>query len=135
MTEKVDLGSQAWLEHARAILEELVQRHGVEGVNFSLVEELYDAPPGLIGPRSDVVSWNLVVEGRRARVAEGELPAPDVRIRGAYRTMLEGARTVICEDQLPKGPVHTAQQQVEGSPSKMPRYLAELHNRLAAITA
>lgn len=133
---KLAFGSQAWVDAARAILEDLVSRHGTPGKQFSVCEVFTGAPEDVAA--SGVAAWNFRIDGNSVVVEAGEFPGADVRIDADYATTLPNARLVYTPEILAARAKARAQGQmthIKGDMSKAPPYLVELHNRLAVVTA
>lgn len=133
---KVEFVSADWIEAARQALQELAAEHGEAGQVVSVSEAFTGAPRHLAG--GDVAAWHFSIDGKTAQVEPGENPEADIVIRGDYEAALPGARLVYTPEilaDMAENPPDTSGQDIKGDLSQLPPYLAELHNRLAVITA
>ena len=134
---KVDFACAAWVDQARAILDDIVASHGEPGKTFSVCEVFTDAPAKVA--ESGTAAWHFYIDGKTVRVGSGEVGDADVTIRADYETTLPAARLVYTPEFLAERaaqpPVDQAAANVKGDMSNMPTYLVELHNRLAIVTA
>ena len=134
--DKVIFASSAWIDRARAELEDLVSAHGEPGVRFCLCEVFTDCPAD-VDP-SGTLAWHFAIDGKSVHVAVGEVDDADLKIWVDYQAILPQARLVYTPEYLEE----RAQQEpgsqfdrAEGDFSLTPPYITELHNRLAVITA
>lgn len=133
MPDKVVFVSRAWVDAARAILEELVSRHGEPGREFSVCEIFSDAPTE-VSP-TGVAAWYFFIKGKDVTVGAGEVSNADVTIRADYWAILPTARLVYTPEILAERAKHPPEaRSTTGDMSKAPPYLVELHNRLAVMT-
>ena len=135
-TTKVDFASAAWVDMARAVLEELVAEHAEDDTKLSVCEAFTDAPSRVAA--SGTAAWHFIIDGKNVTVGEGELDEADVIIRADYETSLPGARTVYTPEFLARResmPPPEIPPEIEGDTSTFPPWLVELHNRLAVVTA
>jgi len=136
MGDKVAFAGPAWVDRARAILEDLAARHGEPGKRFSVCETFTGAPSD-VAP-SGTAAWHFVIDGNHATVAPGALPEAQVQIKADYTATLPVARLVYTPEFLAKRAAAraagTAPPAAKGM-EKAPPWLTELHNRLAVITA
>lgn len=133
---KLAFASPAWIAEARRILEELVAAHGRQDRRFSLCERFTDAPRE-IAP-SGMAAWHFRIEGKSVEAGPGEIPDAEVTITADYDETLPVARLVYTPEVLAERAARQAegpQPDRQGDMSRAPRYLVELHNRLALITA
>jgi hypothetical protein len=135
-TAKVEFASAAWLAVARRELEQLVAEHGEPGARFSLCEIFTDAPAS-IAPEGSI-AWHFYADGKTVAVSFGEIDNADVTIRTDYQGVLPRARQFDTPEILAERaaePPGAGFDSVAGDMSLVPGYLAELHNRLALVTA
>lgn len=111
--------------------------HGEPGRAFSCCECFTDAPTDIAAP-SGLAAWRFRIDGRAVEVGAGEISDADMNVRAGYAATLPIARQIY----TPEFPAQRAADRAAGNAppanpgmAKAPRYLAELHNRLAAITA
>ena len=133
---KVDFAGAAWVDAARAVLEELVAEHGEEGARLSVCEAFTDAPARVAA--SGTAAWHFTIDGKSVLVGQGELEDADIVIRADYETALPGARTVYTPEFLAQResmPPAETPPGVKGDLGALPPWLVELHNRLAVVTA
>ena len=134
--EKVDFASAAWVNAARAVLEELVANHAEEDAKLSVCEVFTGAPPRVAA--SGTAAWHFAIDGKRVTVGQGELADADIVIRADYDAALPGARTVYTPEFLAQResmPPAEIPPDIKGDLSALPPWLVELHNRLAVVTA
>ena len=134
--DKVEFASSAWIDSARAALQDIVSEHGVPGKRFSLCEVFTDAPPGISA--SGTAAWHFYVDGTTVVVDAGEVDDADVKIRTDYQGVLPRARLYYTDEVLAERatqPPDAGFDSVVGDMGLVPDYLVELHNRLAVITA
>ena len=135
-TTKVDFASAAWVDMARAVLEELVAEHAEDDTRFSVCEAFTDAPSRVAA--SGTAAWHFTINGKNVTVGQGELDEADIVIRADYQTSLPGARTVYTPEFLAQResmPPPDIPPEIKGDTSALPPWLVELHNRLAVVTA
>ena len=135
-TAKVDFASAAWVDMARAVLEELVAEHAEDDTKLSVCEAFTDAPARVAA--SGTAAWHFAIDGKSVTVGQGELGEADVIIRADYETSLPGARAVYTPEFLAQResmPPPEIPPEVKGDTSAFPSWLVELHNRLAVVTA
>jgi hypothetical protein len=133
---KVEFAGTAWIEIARAALEELVAAHGNTGSRFSLCEVFTDAPLSIAA--TGTTAWHFYVDGTTVVVATGEVDDADVKIVTDYQGVLPTARQYYTPEVLAERaarPPGEGFDSVQGDMSLVPDYLVELHNRLSLITA
>lgn len=133
---KLAFASRAWVDAARAILEDLVSRHGEPGRCFSVCERFTGAPSDVA--HSGIAAWHFRIDGQSVIVGEGEVGDADVVITADYNATLPNARLVYTPEVLAQRAAeraHGARPGVVGDMSKAPAYLVDLHNRLAVVTA
>lgn len=134
--EKLVFASEAWVDEARRILEELVAAHGEPGAAFSVCEVFSDAPAE--ADASGTAAWHFYIDGETVRVGRGEVDDTDVIIRADYTATLPTARLVYTPEILAQRAKEREQgpnPNVQGDMAKAPPWLVELHNQLAVITA
>lgn len=134
--EKLVFASEAWVDEARRILEELVAAHGEASAAFSVCEVFSDTPPE--ADPSGTAAWHFYIDGETVRVGQGEVDDTDVKIRADYTATLPTARLVYTPEilaQRAKAREQGPNPNVEGDMGKAPPWLVELHNQLAVITA
>lgn len=130
--------SPEWVDLARKVLEELISEHGEPGVQYSVCEAFVDAPADLADENGEL-AWHFFVDGKDVQVACGRADA-DISIQATYETSLPGAKLVYTPELIkeweenPPEPPDDPNLQVEGDTSTLPKYLGELHNRLAVLT-
>lgn len=130
MSDKLKFASQAWIDKARAILEELAAEHGEDGQLFSVSEEFTNAP---LAVRNGGMSaaWNFKIDGKSVVVANGRIKGADMEVCVDYAVALPSARMIYTEEMIKAG----REMVPESSPmSKAPAYLSDLHNQLAVLT-
>lgn len=135
-TTKVDFASAAWVDMARAVLEELVAEHAEDDTRLSICEAFTDAPSRVAA--SGTAAWHFTIDGKSVTVGQGELDEADIVIRADYQTSLPGARTVYTPEFLAQResmPPPEIPPEIKGDTSALPPWLVELHNRLAVVTA
>ena len=131
---KVALASPAWLDLARGTLSELVQREGTAGVTTSMCEVFVAAPDGSVGMcEPGRAAWHFRIDGTTCHVDTGETDDVDLKVVFDYQSAVPFARAVITPDaDEVTGPTVL---DLQGDPTRMPRYLTDLHNALAEHTA
>ena len=143
MTEsqtKHPFASPAWVAQAGSALEEIVAEHGEEGAKFSVCEIFFDAPAEF-ADEDGVAAWHIRVDGKSVHVATGRIADADVCIQATWETSLPGARLVYTPELIaawqdnPPEPPDDPNLKVTGETGALPGYLAELHNRMAVVTA
>jgi hypothetical protein len=130
---KLEFASAAWIAEARRILEALVAAHGEPGRRFSVCEVFTDAPAE-VAP-SGVASWHFRIDGKTVEAGPGTIDGPDVLISADYAATLPNARLVYTPEILAQRRAARSDGARSGGGPKAPRYLVELHNRLAVLTA
>jgi hypothetical protein len=136
MPEKFTFANPAWVDAARAVLEDLVARHGVEGHAFSLTE-VFTGAPAAASP-TGVAAWHFVIKGKTVKVGTGEHEGSDGRLEVDYHQALPVARLIYTPEILAKRAKARAEGQpnpIKGDMSKAPSWLVELHNEMAVRTA
>lgn len=133
---KLTFAGPEWIAAADAILQDLAATHGQPSDRFSLCERFTDAPRE-IAP-SGLAAWWFRLDGTTVKVGPGELDDADASVTADYTATLPIARLVytpevIAERRAKRDRGELPSQQ--GDWSRAPRYLTELHNRLAVITA
>ena len=135
----VRFAGPAWIALAREILSELAAVHATPETRFSVCEVFTNAPPDVESSRPGVAAWHFYVEGKDVRVVEGEVDDVEIKITADYASALRGARTSYPSDPTERARIRAAmglgQGQVVGDMSRLPPWLLELHNGLAARTA
>ncbi len=135
VTEKVAFASPEWVEIARVVLEELVAEHGETGRSYSVCEVFIDAPPGMAGSDETTAAWHFRIVNKTVAVGEGEIADAELNVRVDYQAALPAARRIYAREMAsrtdgdPRVDSETTRDR-----SNMPRYLVELHNRLAELT-
>ncbi len=136
MSEKVAFASSAWVDFARAVLEDLVAKHCETGKSYSVGEVFTDAPSGIADVDATAVAWHFRIVDKTVTVGEGEITDADMNVRVDYDSVLPLVRLVYTPEMLARAERNPPQ--VEGAStgdrSNMPSYLVELHNRLAVVT-
>ena len=137
-TTKFNFVSDEWVEQAEIILNDLVSQFGVEGVSFSVCETFSDAPKEI--DASGVASWHFFIEGKSVRVGKGKVEDVDVKINFDYAKASVIAKVVYTEEIIAKQKEDLAlvkkNLEKKGKVVKEPpKYLTELHNRLALLTS
>ena len=130
--------SDEWIDQAEIILNDLVSQFGVEGVSFSVCETFSDAPKEI--DASGVASWHFFIEGKSVRVGKGKVEDVDVKINFDYAKASVIAKVVYTEEIIAKQKEDLAlvkkNLEKKGKVVKEPpKYLSELHNRLALLTS
>ena len=139
-TAKVTFASRAWVDLARAVLEQLVAEHGEPGVSFSACEIFTDAPPGMAGAGMAVeddttAAWHFRIDGKTVTVGAGAIDGAVMNVRADYTATLPLARLVYTPEVLAERERNPKQPEGDASGrSQAPPYLVELHNRLAERT-
>ena len=131
MTAKVTFASPKWIETARSILTDLVAIHGEDGVKFTASEEFTNAPLDTVNTGTSV-AWNFQIDGKTVTVDTGTLEGADLQVKVDYETALPLARKIYTEEMIK---LARESAPVAGPGISMPPYLADLHNRLAVLTA
>ena len=136
---KVPFASAAWVDIARGVMEDLVSRHGEDGEKYSVSEAFAEAPKE-IADADGFAAWHFHVDGKSVRLGTGRATDADVQIQATWELSLPGARLVYTPELLaewernpPERPADP-NQKIEGDMANLPRYLVELHNRMAVIT-
>ena len=137
-TTKFNFVSDKWVDQAEIILNDLVSQFGEEGVSFSVCETFFDAPKGI--DTSGVASWHFFIEGKSVRVGKGKVEDVDVKINFDYAKASVIAKVVYTEEIIAKQKEDLAlvkkNLEKKGKVVKEPpKYLTELHNRLALLTS
>ena len=137
-TTKFNFVSDKWVDQAEIILNDLVSQFGEEGVSFSVCETFFDAPKGI--DTSGVASWHFFIEGKSVRVGKGKVEDVDVKIKFDYAKASVIAKVVYTEEIIAKQKEDLAlvkkNLEKKGKVVKEPpKYLTELHNRLALLTS
>ena len=137
-TTKFNFVSGEWVDQAEIILNDLVSQFGVEGVSFSVCETFSDAPKEI--DASGVASWHFFIEGKSVRVGKGKVEDVDVKINFDYAKASVIAKVVYTEEIIAKQKEDLAlvkkNLEKKGKVVKEPpKYLTELHNRLALLTS
>jgi len=137
-TTKFNFVSDKWVDQAEIILNDLVSQFGEEGVSFSVCETFFDAPKGI--DTSGVASWHFFIEGKSVRVGKGKVEDVDVKINFDYAKASVIAKVVYTEEIIAKQKEDLAlvkkNLEKKGKVVKEPpKYLSELHNRLALLTS
>ena len=135
---KFNFVSDEWVDQAEIILNDLVSQFGVEGVSFSVCETFSDAPKEI--DASGVASWHFFIEGKSVRVGKGKVEDVDVKINFDYAKASVIAKVVYTEEIIAKQKEDLAlvkkNLEKKGKVVKEPpKYLSELHNRLALLTS
>jgi hypothetical protein len=133
---KLAFASAPWIDAAREILEDLVATHGEPGRAFSCCECFSDAPAD-VAP-AGIAAWHFRIDGRSVEVGAGEIADADMNVRAGYAATLPVARLVYTPEFLAQRAADRAAGKAppaNPAMSRAPRYLVELHNRLAALTA
>ena len=136
MISKVEFASAEWISAARAILEDLAASQGRDEDQFSVCEQFSGAPDHISA--SGAAAWYFRIRGRTVEVNSGALEDADVMIRGDYEATLPTARLVYTPEYLAERQRKRESGELPRPPgdwSRAPKYLVELHNRLAVITA
>ena len=130
--------SPEWVDLARKVLEDLVSEHGETGVKYSICEAFVGAPEELADENGEL-AWHFFVDGKEVEVASGRADT-DISIQATYATSLPRARLVYTPEltkeweKNPPEPPDDPNLKVDGDTSTIPKYLSELHNRLAVAT-
>ena len=136
--ELYDFASPAWVDVARRELEDLVSVNGEPGVKYSVCEAFMEAPPDIADENGEL-AWHFFVDGKDVQVACGRAEC-DILIQATYETSLPGAKLVYTPEIIkeleenPPEPPDDPNLKLGGDRSTLPRYLGELHNRLAVLT-
>ena len=135
---KFQFVSEAWVNQARIILEDLVSKYGEENSSFSVCETFTDAPLNLSPSRT--VSWHFYIEGKTVIVGEEKVNNTNVKINYDYYKASKIAKEIYTKEIIKKQKkdLEKVQKNFEKKGRKFkspPDYLSELHNRLALITA
>ena len=135
---KFNFVSDEWVDQAEIILNYLVSQFGVEGVSFSVCETFSDAPKEI--DASGVASWHFFIKGKSVRVGKGKVEDVDVKINFDYAKASVIAKVVYTEEIIAKQKEDLAlvkkNLEKKGKVVKEPpKYLSELHNRLALLTS
>ena len=135
---KFNFVSDEWVDQAEIILNDLVSQFGVKGVSFSVCETFFDAPKEI--DASGVASWHFFIEGKSVRVGKGKVEDVDVKINFDYAKASVIAKVVYTEEIIAKQKEDLAlvkkNLEKKGKVVKEPpKYLTELHNRLALLTS
>ena len=134
---KFNFVSHEWVDQAEIILNDLVSQFGVEGVSFSVCETFSDAPKEI--DASGVASWHFYIDGKSVRVGKGKVENVDVKINFDYAKASVIAKVVYTEEIIAKqkGDLALVKKNLEKKGKVVkepPKYLSELHNRLALLT-
>lgn len=133
---KLEFAGPEWIAAAREILQDLARRHGRPDDRFSLCERFTGAPRGIAA--SGTAAWYFRIDGASAEVGPGEIADADATVTGDYAETLPIARLVYTPEILAERKAKRERGELkaqQGDWSRAPRYLSELHNRLAVITA
>ena len=126
---KLSFASSEWVVAARAVLEELVEKHGEDGTTFSVCEIFTNAPAEIADGQGRVV-WHFVIDGTKVTVGEGKIKGADHHVKADYQQALPIARLVYTDEMIAK-----ARKREAAAGQQIPPYLVELHNRMAELTA
>lgn len=137
-TTKFNFVSDEWVDQAEIILNDLVSQFGVEGVSFSVCETFFDVPKEI--DANGVASWHFFIEGKSVRVGKDKVEDVDVKINFDYAKASVIAKVVYTEEIIAKQKEDLAlvkkNLEKKGKVVKEPpKYLSELHNRLALLTS
>lgn len=140
MGERFELGSEAWIDVARAYLEETIppiaERLG--GLTYSLCEVLTDAPAHLRQEDTDHVAWHAAFDGTTVTVAAGELTGASYRMRADYQSTLPMARLhftdEIAAEVRERRRAAVSRGEVPDIPSELSDAFIAFHNHMAAHT-
>ncbi len=126
--EKVVFASPAWIQLAQTTLTDLVSAYGNPDDEFSVCEVFLNVPADVNA--ESTVAWHFFIKGTDLKSGVGEADEVEVRIAVEYEDALAAARRVYAPDD-----VALAQPRHSLGSAQPPRYLVELHNRLALLTA
>ena len=132
---KLAFAGPEWIAAAEAILR-TSRRHGEAGQRFSLCERFTDAPVE-ISP-SGLAAWWFRLDGQTVEVGAGEIGDADATVTADYVATLPVARLVYTPEVIAERRAKRERGELpsqQGDWSRAPRWLTELHNRLAVITA
>jgi hypothetical protein len=147
--EKVELGSEAWMDLATQILTGLVAQAGasIADEHLTVCEVFVDPPAHLRRDGSNEIAWSFKIADGATRVARRAAEGADFSLRADYQYVLPSARTVLgssaeeVEDRSSARREAIAARKVVQSGSletaspAMRAVLLELHNRLVPWTA
>ena len=131
--------SPEWVDLARKELEDLVGKHGELGLKYSICEAFVDAPSDIADENGEL-AWHLFVDGKDVQVGCGRAET-DIIIQATYELALPGARLVYTPELIEEWKENPPERpddpnlKTDGDMSAIPKYLGELHNRLAVVTA
>ncbi len=146
--EKVELGSEAWMDLATKILTSLVRQAGasIARERLTVCEVFVDPPAHLRRDGSNEIAWSFEVADGTAMVARRAAEGADFSLRADYQYILPSARAVLgnsaeeIEDRFGARREAIAAGKVvqggslEAASSAMRAVLLELHNRLVRWT-
>ncbi|MBX3481999.1 hypothetical protein [Phenylobacterium sp.] len=133
---KLPFAGPAWIAAAGTILRDLAAAYGEPGQRFSLCERFTDAPPDVAA--SGLAAWWFRIDGTTAEAGPGEIGDADASVTADYAATLPVARLVYTPEIIAERRARRERGKLpsqQGDWSRAPRYLTELHNRLAVITA
>lgn len=131
--------SPEWVEFAGRVLEELVPEFGEEGQAFSVCEAIVEVPEEIAA--DGCACWSFYVDGKNVRFLPRRMNDTELLLQGTWELELPGARTVYTPEYLAeqeKNPTPRPEDPnmvIEGDLTRLPAWIMEFHNRLAAVTA
>ncbi len=148
-SEKVEFGSDAWMDLATRTLEEVISEAGaaIAGERLTICEVFVDPPAHLRRGRTGEIAWSLVIIDGKAAVERRVRQDVDYALRLDYQSTLPNARAILtnspAEREARAGArreaIAAGKVEVKGSldhvSPAMSAALTELHNRLALRTA
>tara|TARA_A100001011_G_C14240629_1_gene813089 strand:+ start:1084 stop:1503 length:420 start_codon:yes stop_codon:yes gene_type:complete len=138
MTKVVFL-SKEWIKKADDVLKELVSEFGEEGKTFSVSEALAEAPAE-IAEEDGFVYYHILIDGKSARVNQGQLESADIKIQASYYSALKSAYIFYTPELIKEYSANPPKrdpdpyEQIEGDMSSSPDYITEFHNQMVAFT-
>ena len=136
---KYVFASPEWVEFAGRVLEELVAEVGEEGQAISVCEVIVEVPREIND--DGCAGWSFYVDGKNVRFHPQRMDDTELLLQGTWELELPGARTVYTPEYLAeqeKNPTPRPEDPnmvIEGDLTRLPPWIMEFHNRLAAVTA
>jgi len=141
MTDKIELGSDAWLAELKSRIELALTQPDRSDTVFSLCEVFTGVPPHLDKHGTGILSWHARIADGQVTFADGEASDVVMKTTCDYDFIVPFARakltpanaaeiTALMEDGAAAGKLSR-----EGDRSQIPIWFHAIHNDLAEITA
>jgi len=139
--EKVELASPEWMGLMHSLLAEHA-RAAPGDTDFSVCETFTGVPKHLDRQGGGAISWWCRVKGSRVEFGEGRIDDADVESQADFEFILPVARWIYADEVMAEVAAYK-QRGVEAGkyatrvtdPTKVPAFMREVHNALAARTA